>query len=92
MQWLLLLADLALAGLLVRLWSSFQTRSNALKQRQQAACQRTAETALQIESLRKEIQTTEAQIPEIEAQAQALREEVTQTNERLARAEALIGD
>lgn len=92
MQWLLLLADLALAGLLVRLWSSFQTRGNALRQRQQAARQRTAETALQIESLRKEIQATEAQIPEIEAQAQALREEVTQANERLARAEALIGD
>ena len=91
MEWVLLLADVVLIGLLVRIWLNYQARASDLKRRQQAAFQRIAEHQQQIEVTQKEIAAVEAQFPEIEALTKTLKEEVARAEERLARLEMIEG-
>jgi predicted nuclease with TOPRIM domain len=87
-EWLLLLVDVVLAGLLVRIWTNYQVRANDLKRRRQAAVQRTEEHRQQIEVVRKEAAEVEARLPEIEELARTLKGELARAEDRLARLEA----
>ena len=91
MEWMLLLANFVLVGLLVRIWSGYLTRAGDLKRRQQAAHERVAEHLQQVETTRKEIATAEAELPEIEAQAKTLKDETARAEMRLARLEMTAG-
>ena len=92
MEWMLLLADVGLVGLLVRLWLNYQTSASDLRRREQAAVQRTAEYRQEVETLRKEIEAVETELPEHETLAGTLKEEVEGTEERLARLELSVAD
>lgn len=85
MEWGILVADVALVGLLVFIWLSYQTRANDLKRRQDAASQRIQEHLEVIETTQKEIAEVEGQLPEIEEQAKMLKAEVGSASQRLAR-------
>jgi chromosome segregation ATPase len=91
-EWVLLLADVVLVGVLVRIWSSYQTHANELKRRWQAALQRAAEHQQRIEATRKEIAAEAAQLPEIEALAKTLKGDLTRAEERLAKLEMIEGE
>ena len=87
MEWALLLANVALIGLLARIWSNYLARAGDLRRRQQAAQERAAEHLQQVETTRKAIIVVEVELPEIEAQAKTLKDETTRAEARLARLE-----
>ena len=87
MEWVLLLVNVVLVGLLGRIWSSYQAQAGDLRRRQNAAHERTAEHLQQVETTRKAIIVVEVELPEIEAQAKTLKDETTRAEARLAKLE-----
>lgn len=85
MEWGILVADVALVGLLVYIWLGYQTHANDLKRRQDAASQRIQEHLEAVETTQKEIAEVEGQLPELEEQAKMLKAEVDSASQRLAR-------
>ena len=91
MEWVLLLVNVVLVGLLGRIWSSYQAQAGDLRRRHQAAQERAAEHLQQVETTRKETAVVEAELPEIEAQAKALKDETVRAEVHLARMEMNAG-
>ena len=85
MEWVILLVNLGLAGLLGRLWFSHLERAQDLRSRQEQACLRTEEHLQEIDKTHEAVQEVEGQLPELEEQAQMLKGEINAANGNLAR-------
>lgn len=91
MEWVLLFANVVLAGFLVHMWLNYQARANDLRRRQDAAIRRTEEHRQQIATTQQELLAVEAELPEIEALAGSLKQEVNKLQARLAKLEMIEG-
>ena len=85
MEWVILLVNIGLAGLLGRIWLTHLERVQDLRGRQEHARLRTEEHSQETERTQEAIAEVEGQLPEIEGQAKVLREEVGAANERLGK-------
>ncbi|MCC7264645.1 MAG: hypothetical protein IT369_19190 [Candidatus Latescibacteria bacterium] len=91
MEWVILLANLGMAGLLARIWITHLERVQELKGRQEHALRVTEEHLQEIDQTQAAIAAVEGELPEIEDQAQMLNAEIKAASEYLDRLKSTEG-